>query len=72
MKIDPVFPSAPLVNPPKYKFRPVVRNAESSSSSNDEVEGLATDVEVVEDSWPQDVKVLLFVAAVICLTVLFM
>ena len=66
MKIDPVFPSAPLVNPPRYKFKPVTSRPEPL---DDEV--VVDEVVAPGEAWPGDVKLLMLLTALLTLTVLF-
>ena len=68
MKIDPVFPSAPVLNPPRYKFTPRVA---SSSEVVDQESSDEVDVEGGEVAWPSDVKMLLLIVSILCLVVLF-
>ncbi len=64
MKIDPVFPSASVVNPPRFKFKPT-----SYRQPVDPVVEVAENSEAV--SWPSDVKVMLVITGLLCLTILF-
>ena len=65
MKIDPVFPSPPLVDPPRYKFKPV------TSRPSPPVEEVVEEVVDPEEAWPTDTKVLMLLATILSLVVLF-
>jgi len=67
MKIDPVFPSAPVLSPPRYKFKPKVT---SSLKVVDQEFGDVVDPEE-EVAWPSDVKALLLIVSILCSVVLF-
>ena len=68
MKIDPVFPSVPVLNPPRYKFKPRVT---SSLKVVDQELGDEVVPEEEEGAWPGDVKLLLLIVSILCLVVLF-
>lgn len=67
MKIDPVFPSPPPVDPPRYKFKPV------ASRPSLPVEEVVEDEEEVdpEEAWPRDTKLLMLLVTILSLVVLF-
>lgn len=65
MKIDPVFPSPPLVDPPRYKFKPV------TSRPSLPVEEVVEEEVDPEEAWPRDTKLLMLLVAILSLVVLF-
>ena len=66
MKIDPIFPASPVINPPFYKFKPNT----TSSHVDPDMEFIEPESSS-EERWPNDVKVFLGILCILSLAILF-